>query len=78
MQYNFDKYNRSMIDSLSVPYDYLSVMHYSSTAFSTNGQPTIISKDPTQIQLGQEVGLSPLDVKQANLLYKCNSEYILK
>lgn len=41
---NFHKYRRSTIDSLLTPYDYGSVMHYRSKAFSKNGKPTIIVK----------------------------------
>lgn len=73
-KHNFEKYNRSQIDSLGSKYDYLSIMHYSSFAFG-NGNVTIIPKDPFAIQLGQRLGLSPLDVQQANLLYRCNGSY---
>ena len=38
---NFRKYGRSQIDSLGTPYDYGSVMHYSSRAFSRNGKVTV-------------------------------------
>ncbi|EDO36339.1 predicted protein [Nematostella vectensis] len=71
-KHNFHMYSRLEIDSLGVSYDYLSIMHYSPTAFSSNGQPTIIPKDPNAVQLGQRVGFSPSDEKQADLLYKCN------
>ena len=70
-KHNFRKYNVSKIDSLGIPYDYLSVMHYSSNAFGINGLTTIIAKDPSVEQLGQRIGLSPLDVRQADLLYDC-------
>ena len=40
----FHKYRRSTIDSLLRPYDYGSVMHYKSKAFSKNGKPTMIVK----------------------------------
>ena len=70
-KHNFRKYNVSKIDSLGIPYDYLSVMHYSSNAFGVNGLTTIIAKDPSVEQLGQRIGLSPLDVRQADLLYDC-------
>ena len=70
-KHNFRKYNVSQVDSLGIPYDYLSVMHYSETAFG-NGATTIIARDPSVIQLGQRVGLSPKDITQADLLYRCN------
>ena len=41
---NFHKYPRSTIDSLGTRYDYGSLMHYSSTAFSKNGRATIVPK----------------------------------
>lgn len=41
---NFKRYDYSVIDSLGVPYDYGSVMHYSEDAFSDNGKPTIVPK----------------------------------
>ena len=36
-----------------------------------------MSKDPSVAQLGQRLGLSPLDVEQADLLYKCNGKLSL-
>lgn len=38
---NFKKYNNSAVNNFGVGYDYDSVMHYSSKAFSKNGKKTI-------------------------------------
>ena len=38
---NFARYTRAEVSTLSLPYDTSSVMHYSSRAFSRNGQMTI-------------------------------------
>jgi len=68
-KFNFNKYNRNTIDSLGTKYDYGSIMHYRSTAFSKNGKPTIVSKQ-SGVTLGQRRGLSDIDAKQMDLLYK--------
>jgi hypothetical protein len=49
-------------------YDYGSIMHYSSTAFSRSGRPTIIPKQPG-VTIGQREGLSQLDRAAINELY---------
>lgn len=41
---NFEKASRETTDAFGVGYDYSSVMHYSSRAFSKNGQPTIVPR----------------------------------
>ncbi|XP_058463936.1 hatching enzyme 1.2-like [Malaya genurostris] len=65
---NFNRYSSSVIDDFGIPYDYLSVMHYGATAFSSNGEATIIPFDTT-VSIGQRVGLSYKDIKRLNKLY---------
>lgn len=40
-EHNFNKYDSGVVSNFSVPYDYESVMHYSSRAFTKNGEITI-------------------------------------
>lgn len=49
------------------PYDHGSIMHYPATAFSINGQPTIIAKNGQSI--GQRNGLSKGDLGAVRLMY---------
>ena len=48
-------------------YDFDSIMHYPATAFSSNGQPTIITLGGQQI--GQRNGLSAGDIAAVNAMY---------
>jgi len=66
----FAKFSRYRIDSLKVAYDYNSIMHYGSKAFSKNGLPTILPNRDDIFTLGNDK-LSPLDIKQTQLLYQC-------
>ena len=52
MHYNFDKFEREAgrINSRGSAYDYKSVMHYSSNAFSVNGSPTMVDKSGNIIE----------------------------
>lgn len=43
-EHNFNKYDNRTVTDYGVGYDYKSVMHYSSHAFSRNGEPTITPK----------------------------------
>lgn len=74
MRFNFGKYSSSKINDLGVGYDYNSVMHYGSRAFSKDGRSTTITikgNNPGNVRLGQRYRLSKLDKKQAQLLYSC-------
>ncbi|CAH1118579.1 unnamed protein product [Phaedon cochleariae] len=69
---NFDKAEKGTAQGYGVNYDFKSVMHYSSTAFSTNGQPTIVSKDPKYSEkMGQRDGFSKGDITKINAMYNC-------
>ena len=72
MEHNFRKQRSTSVYSFGVGYDYGSIMHYGSTAFSRNGQPTITAKR-RGVTLGQRRGLSASDVKQVQLLYGCTT-----
>uniref|UniRef100_A0A1I7ZIA6 Metalloendopeptidase n=1 Tax=Steinernema glaseri TaxID=37863 RepID=A0A1I7ZIA6_9BILA len=67
----FDKYSLNMIDHLGTAYDYTSVMHYASTAFSKNGKPTIEPRKKNA-EIGQRRGFSENDIYKINKLYKCS------
>jgi hypothetical protein len=53
------------------PYDYSSLMHYSSTAFSINGQATIEALQPLPlgVVMGQRTGLSQGDIDGVHMMY---------
>ncbi|XP_041974025.1 zinc metalloproteinase nas-7-like [Aricia agestis] len=67
-EHNFAKYTSDTVTDFGVPYDYGSVMHYPETAFSKNGEKTII---PTQenVKIGQRNGLSESDIIKLNKMY---------
>ncbi|XP_063734558.1 meprin A subunit beta-like isoform X9 [Eleginops maclovinus] len=73
-EHNFDKESNETTTTQGVPYDYWSVMHYGKDAFTNGNGSTIITKDPKfQDVIGQRLEVSPKDVLELNLLYKCNS-----
>lgn len=70
---NFKKYiDRGRNGEDLGPYDYYSIMHYSSMAFSKNGTITIDIKSPPGIgnePIGQRDSFSTLDIKNINNIY---------
>lgn len=68
---NFKKASLGETTGFGVGYDYGSVMHYSSKAFSKNGQPTIKAKQTSTEQMGQREGFSKKDIEKVNKMYKC-------
>lgn len=69
----FAKYGRDKIDSLGLPYDYGSIMHYPFNAFSKNGQPTLQALKPLNGKQPYQ-NLSPLDAEQTDWMYGCNAK----
>ncbi|XP_069083766.1 astacin-like metalloendopeptidase isoform X2 [Pleurodeles waltl] len=60
------------VNTLGLPYDYSSVMHYSKTAYSnTPGKSTLVPKPDPTVRIGQRAGISNLDVTKINALYSC-------
>jgi hypothetical protein len=63
-------FNQHVTDGDDVgEYDYDSIMHYPTTAFSINGQPTIIPLK-SGVNIGQRIGLSKGDIQAVNIMYK--------
>ncbi len=55
-------------------YDYYSVMHYPDWGFSSNGKPTITTKDPAyQDVIGQRAGFSKQDIAALKVAYQCGA-----
>jgi hypothetical protein len=62
--HNFNKYELgSEITHLDAEYDTCSLMHYGTTAFSKNGQPTIVKKQQGGCELGNRKDFSNLDIR---------------
>ena len=70
LEYNFDTYPQTLIDHLGTTYDYFSVMHYHMTAFSVNGEPTIVARDAS-IRLDYRSDFSATDIEKINIYYEC-------
>ncbi len=72
MEFNFDK--AKSYDYLGQGYDYNSIMHYESTAFSSNNQPTIVPKQSgvTLVNASQKKALSSIDVAEIRNAYRGN------
>lgn len=73
-EHNFNIYGFETVTNLSVEYDYGSVMHYSSAAFSVDGSDTIIPlRDLNGETMGQRSRLSSKDISRINRMY-CGEE----
>uniref|UniRef100_A0A914UNM9 Metalloendopeptidase n=1 Tax=Plectus sambesii TaxID=2011161 RepID=A0A914UNM9_9BILA len=68
----FAKNNAREVTDLGSPYDYGSLMHYSSNAFSRDeSSPTITKIDGSTSGFGQRRGFSEIDLLEINKLYNC-------
>ncbi|XP_049805419.1 tolloid-like protein 1 isoform X2 [Schistocerca nitens] len=78
-EYNFNKLTEEEVNSLGLPYDYDSIMHYARNTFSRGTYLDTIypitplgeSYPKKRPEIGQRIRLSAGDIAQTNLLYKC-------
>jgi hypothetical protein len=71
MAHNFDKYAwGSSVFQQGSAYDYASIMHYGTTAFSMNGKPTMVPRK-AGVTIGNAQVLSPTDVAEIRHFYGC-------
>lgn len=81
-KFNFYKLKENQVNSFGTEYDYRSIMHYGTTAFGIkqkNGKrlQTIVTIDKSkQTLIGNRRSLSETDVKQLNMLYRCDGTTI--
>merc|ERR1719187_440944 len=71
MLFNFGKYNTTSQYGQSVPYNYNSIMHYGSEAFSKNGKPTILKKNMERIYANRKE-ITEKDLKKIRIMYRCS------
>ncbi|XP_051879393.1 meprin A subunit beta-like [Pristis pectinata] len=73
-EHNFDKYDDKLSITQNIPYDYTSVMHYGSRAFTKGSEPTIVTKIAEFSNvIGQHIELSDYDLQKVNRLYNCTT-----
>uniref|UniRef100_A0A8C7EUZ3 Meprin A subunit n=1 Tax=Neovison vison TaxID=452646 RepID=A0A8C7EUZ3_NEOVI len=73
-EHNFNTYDDQVSDSLNVPYDYTSVMHYSKTAFQNGTEPTIVTRISDFMDvIGQRMDFSDSDLLKLGQLYNCTT-----
>ncbi|CAF1072930.1 unnamed protein product [Rotaria sordida] len=74
-EHNFDRYTASQVNMFGTAYDYASIMHYRTDAFSRNGQPTIQAIYPGyegwDAQMGRGSDLSAQDLVKLKKYYNC-------
>lgn len=76
MKSQFDKISAALQDLQGEKYDYRSIMHYDSTAFSRNGKNTIETvEDGFTDVIGSATDLSPLDIVKVRETEKQRQAY---
>ncbi|XP_050553228.1 seminal metalloprotease 1 isoform X3 [Spodoptera frugiperda] len=70
---NFIKDDSDYVTNFGVPYDYNSVLHYTESAFTANGNNTIIPLKENVTNIGQRDGLSHGDILKVNRMYCVNN-----
>lgn len=74
---NFSPVDPGKFSDFGTGYDYFSVMHYKPTAFSKNGNDTIIPTDHRfEKVIGQREGLSSGDAERINIMYNCSQSNV--
>jgi len=73
MRHNFNKYVwGSTVQDQGSNYDYASIMHYETTAFSMNGKPTMVPRQAGAV-IGKATVLSPTDIAEVRHYYSCTA-----
>ncbi|KAJ4432667.1 hypothetical protein ANN_21290 [Periplaneta americana] len=67
---NENQFGKNNTTNFGEPYDYESVMHYSTLAFSKNKEPTIIPLRDG-VEIGQRRGASVIDLNKVRKMYRC-------
>ncbi|CAF0958500.1 unnamed protein product [Brachionus calyciflorus] len=73
-QHNFNKYSTAVADTLGLPYDYYSIMHYTADSFSTNGLQTLtpLQSGVTLIHSSKKNAITDIDVAEIRKYYQCS------
>ncbi|XP_068628468.1 seminal metalloprotease 1-like [Battus philenor] len=75
MEHNFFIYSSDLVDNLEIEYDYVSCLHYSSKAFSVNGEDTIVALKEHEGVMGQRVFITDKDWLRINRHYQCEGAW---
>lgn len=67
----FEIEDPALLDTLGVPYDYNSVMHYKGNVFASHGHVETIVARKDGIPVGPTPALTKLDALKINILYEC-------